>query len=191
MATRNSGKRKDPEPTASPDGTHESLDQVRDILFGGQMRAVDARLERLETRLMREIDGLRKDTGTQTDNFEKLVKKEFESLTGKLESERHKRSTDLKALSAEIRDAVKDLEGRLTALDKATDKADAELRDQIMAQATAAAQQLKELSDTLSAEFRRETHELRSEKADTASLVALFSDMALRLTDELPGAGEG
>lgn len=190
MANKNSGKRKTstPDREAAVDGSGESLDQVRDILFGGQMRAVDARLERLEGRLMREIDGLRKDAGSQTDTLDKFVKKELESLAGKLEAERAKRSTDLKAMAADLRDATKSLEGRLTALENSTDKADAELRDQIMTQAAAAAQQMKQLSSDLTVEFRQETDELRSEKADTASLVALFSDMALRLTDELPGS---
>ena len=36
---------------AAGDGTPESLDKVRDILFGGQMRMVDSRLRGLEERL--------------------------------------------------------------------------------------------------------------------------------------------
>ena len=39
----------------------ESLDQVRDILFGGQMRMVDARLRSLEERIVLEQTTLRND----------------------------------------------------------------------------------------------------------------------------------
>ena len=41
----------------------ESLDKVRDILFGGQMRAVDGRLQALEEHLLHEQTQLRADLG--------------------------------------------------------------------------------------------------------------------------------
>ena len=43
----------------------ESLDQVRDILFGGQMRMVDARLSGLEESIALEQANLRNDLGRQ------------------------------------------------------------------------------------------------------------------------------
>ena len=38
--------------SAPADPAPESLDKVRDILFGGQMRAVESRLQAAETRLL-------------------------------------------------------------------------------------------------------------------------------------------
>src|SRR6476661_4758028 len=47
------------------DTAPESLDKVRDILFGGQMRAVESRLQGLEERLMREQASMRADFANQ------------------------------------------------------------------------------------------------------------------------------
>ena len=44
------------------DTAPESLDKVRDILFGGQMRAVESRLQGLEERLMLEQASMRTDS---------------------------------------------------------------------------------------------------------------------------------
>ena len=37
----------------------ESIDQVRDLLFGGQMRMVDSRLQNLDERMARETSAMR------------------------------------------------------------------------------------------------------------------------------------
>ena len=49
-------KKKSPSKSSNPGGmeTDQNLDQVRDILFGGQMRAVESRLARMEERLLAE-----------------------------------------------------------------------------------------------------------------------------------------
>ena len=44
----------------------ESLDKVRDILFGGQMRAVETRLQGLEERLRREHEALKSDFASRS-----------------------------------------------------------------------------------------------------------------------------
>ena len=57
---------------ASAEPAPESLDQVRDILFGGQMRAVDNRLRGLEERIQQEQTALRNEFDrrvTDLDNF--------------------------------------------------------------------------------------------------------------------------
>lgn len=47
------------EPMPIPQESPESLDKVRDILFGSQMRAVDQRLEQIEKRMLSELADLR------------------------------------------------------------------------------------------------------------------------------------
>ena len=190
MATKGNARKK---ATAGTQGatdaqaqTPESLDQVRDILFGGQMRAVESRLERMEKRIMREVDAARADGSARADASEALAKKDLKSLTDKLQAERTKRADEVKAVVSELRDSVKDLDARLASLDNETSKADAELRDQILKLAKTVSTKISKLSDTLSDDIQRVSTELRAEKADTSALIALFSDMAVRLTEELP-----
>ena len=44
---------------AAAEQTPESLDAVRDILFGGQMRVVETRLRNIEDRFQQELESLR------------------------------------------------------------------------------------------------------------------------------------
>ena len=173
-----------------PDETPENLDKVRDILFGGQMRAVDQRLAALEKRFQREIDGLRKDTEKRDADLEAFIKKEIEALTKKLQTERSKRTEDLKTLSGEMQGGFKSLEKQLAKLDDASSKADADLRTAILEHTQTVSKQLKDLTDQFGDELRRAVQELRGDKLDTATLIQLFSDMALNLSEDLQAGTE-
>jgi hypothetical protein len=84
----------------------ESLDQVRDILFGGQMRMVDTRLRGLEERIVLEQTTLRNDLSRKIAELEDASKKEFAAQAERLSAERMKRADDLKALSVELKEAL-------------------------------------------------------------------------------------
>ena len=170
--------------------TPENLDKVRDILFGGQMRAVDQRLAALEKRFQRDLDSLRKDTGKRQSDLEEFIKKEIESLTKKLQTERSKRTDDLKVLGSEMQDGFKSLEKQLARLDDSSSKSDADLRTAILEHTQGVATQLQNLSEDFSSELRQAVLELRGEKLDTATLVHLFSDMALHLSEDLQAGTE-
>jgi hypothetical protein len=172
------------------DETPENLDKVRDILFGGQMRAVDQRLAALESRFQRELKGMRNDTEKRLADLEAFFKKEIGSQTEKLQAERSKRSDDLKALGGEMKDGFKSLDKRLGKLDETSSKADADLRTAILEHSKMVSEQLKQLSEELSSELQQAVLELRSEKLDTATLIQLFSDMALHLSEDLQAGAE-
>jgi uncharacterized protein YPO0396 len=175
------------ETTAAAADSPENLDKVRDILFGAHMRSVEGRIARVEERLLREQSALRSDLQTALANLEAFTRKELDALGEKLKAEREKRAEDLKALGADLREAIKALDRRLAKLDEATTGADADLRSQLMEQKRAHAADLKQLGDQIMAELRRAQQELRGEKADLAALVAVFSEMAVRLSEQLPG----
>jgi chromosome segregation ATPase len=171
----------EPPATAPAAETPESLDKVRDILFGGQMRAVETRLKGVEERMLREHDALRADLGKQLGELDSFSKREFQALGERLAAERAKRTEDLKALAGEIKEALRGLEKRHAKLEEATSEADAGLRDQLLLQAKAAAAELAKLAERLSAELHRSHHELNATKTDSAALSTLFSDLASRL----------
>ncbi len=52
-------KTKSPENGSQLEAPRESIDQVRDLLFGSQMRMVDARIQSLDERLKQESSSLR------------------------------------------------------------------------------------------------------------------------------------
>ena len=54
--------------------TGASIDKVRDILFGGQMRDVERRFARLEERLVKETTDLRDDVRKRLDTLERYMR---------------------------------------------------------------------------------------------------------------------
>lgn len=157
----------------------ESLDKVRDILFGGQMRAVESRLQGLEERLRREHETLRTDFAKQVESLDAFIRSEVQVLAERLAAERAKRTEELKSLAAEAREALRALEKRHVKLEEAANMADAALRDQLL-----------QLGERLSADLHRSHQELSSAKTDRTALAALLNDMAARLTGA-PAAAAG
>jgi hypothetical protein len=159
----------------------ESLDKVRDILFGGQMRAVESRLQGLEERLLREQQTMRADFTKQLGAVESSAKRELEQLGEKLAAERAARIADLKTTGKELTDALRGLEKRHTKLEELSGTADAELRDGLLQHSRAVANEIERLSQRVTADLNREVLGLRTDKLDIASMSSLFTDMAGKL----------
>jgi predicted nucleic acid-binding Zn-ribbon protein len=170
--------------------TPESLDKVRDILFGGQMRAVETRLQGVEDRLLRGQDSLRTDFTKQLSALDAMLQKEVLSLGERLTAERARRTEELKGLSAEIKEALRGLEKRHVKLEETSGMADADLREGILQHSQAVAAEIARVSDRLSSELTRSAQELRAEKLGITALAGMFGDMASRLAAEAKGTGK-
>jgi len=182
-----------PAQPASPgaDGTPESLDKVRDILFGGQMRMVESRLKGLEERLAAEQRTLRADFTKRVDDLEGALRRELAQLTDKLAAERAKRAEELKALGSDFKEALKGLERRHLKLEEAASLADAELRDQILTQTSALSAELGRVHDQLAADLDAKAQALQNEKVDISALVGLLNDLAGKLGGGRATSGKG
>jgi len=180
MAKNTGQKTKAANGTADP--APESIDQVRDILFGGQMRMVDARLQGLEERVLHETASLRADFERQITDLDGSIKKELARHAERLASERTKRAEDLKAVAAELKEALKGLERRHQTLEEVAGIADAELRDHLLKQGAAFSSELARTSERLSTELDRIGTALQTDKLDVAALVSGLTDLAGRLT---------
>jgi len=167
---------------ASTSEQPESLDQVRDILFGGQMRMVDARLRSLEERIALEQSTMRNELSRKITELEEASKKEFAAHAERLSTERAKRADDLKALSVELKESLKNLERRHVKFEEATSLADSEVRDQLMKHSAAFSTELSRTSERLTTELDRAASALRADKVDTTTLVATLNEMATKLT---------
>jgi hypothetical protein len=167
-----------------------NLDKVRDILFGSQLRDVERRFARLEERLVKETNDLREDVKKRLDAIESYARSESESLAGQVKSEREDRVESDSGLSRELKDTARALERRLSSADELFAKTNRELRQQMLDQHQRLSDDLRQKIDEVLKALARESSELRSDKADRATLAALLTEMAMRLTNELrvPGA---
>jgi hypothetical protein len=169
------------EPSGNREAGPESLDKVRDILFGSQMRMVESRFHNLEERLLQEQRALRADFGRQLGELNTALRLELDQAEQRLAAERTKRQEDLQAISAELRAALGSLERRHMNLEQAAGMADADLRDQLLQHSSAITSEIARLSERLSTELDRSVKQLDGVKLDTSLLASLLGEVATRL----------
>src|SRR6478735_10822355 len=170
--------------------TPASLDKVRDILFGNQMRDVEKRFARLEERLVKDTADLKDEVRQRLEMLEAYVRREAESLDGQIKSERADRVDSHATLSNELRDTARTLDRRSTTIDEQQSKGQRELRQQMLEQHQRLNDDLRQKVEDILGTLSRTAQELRTDKADRATIAALLTEVAMRLTDDfrIPGA---
>ena len=166
-----------------------NIDKIRDILFGGQMRDYERRFARLEERLGKEVADLRDDTRRRFDALETFIKQELEALSGRLQNEQRTRDAAAQEQARALHETGHALERKLTQLDEQTARGQSELRQQLLDQSKSLSDEIRQKHEELRALVEREVAALGQDKTDRAALAGLFSEVALRLTDQfrLPG----
>lgn len=167
----------------------ESLDQVRDILFGGQMRDYDKRFAQLEDRLAREAVVLREEIKKRFESLENYIKSEIEAVSDRLKSERDERNSAVKELNRELRDLTRTSEKKNEQFDSHLVKAQRELRQQILDQTKLLSEEIQTKYAEMTATLARESQSLRADKTDRSALASLLTEMAMRLADDSPARG--
>ena len=170
-----------------------SLEQVRDILFGSQMRDVDRRFARLEERVAKDARDLKDAIKDRLDAFELYVKRETESLANQARSEQGERADADARLGRELADAAQSFERRAAALDELLSKSQREVRQHLLDQHQRLSEDIRQKIDEVLAALAREARELRNDKTDRQALASLLKEMAMRLTGEftLPKTADG
>ncbi|HSC26694.1 MAG TPA: hypothetical protein VLD67_05440 [Vicinamibacterales bacterium] len=167
-----------------------SLDKVRDILFGSQMRDVERRFARLEERLVRETNELKEDVRKRLEALEAYARQETETLAGRIRTEHDDRVEGDSGLSSELKETARSFERRAASIDEQLAKAQREVRQQMLEQHQRLSDDTRQKMEEVLAALAREANELRSDKADRRVIASLLTEMAMRLTNELriPGA---
>lgn len=170
-----------------------NIEKVRDILFGGQMRDYERRFARLEERLLQETNEMKEDVRKRLTALEAFVKKEVESLADRIKTEHEERTDATKELAREARDNAKAFEKKTGSLDDHIGKVQRETRQHLLELEKSTAADLKQKSEEILTRLAQESTDLRTDKADRATLATLFTEMAMRLTNELsiPGVENG
>ena len=169
---------------AAETGGAGSIDKVRDILFGSQMREVERRFARLEERLIKETSDLKEDLRKRLDALEAYARKEDEALADQLRAERTDRADAHASLSSDLKETAKAQDKRTSALDEQVAKGHRDLRQQMLDQHQRLSDDLRSKVDEVLAALAREAQQLRSDKTDRTALASLLTEMAMRLTNE-------
>jgi uncharacterized protein (DUF885 family) len=162
-----------------------SLEKVRDLLFGVQMRDYERKFLRLEERLAKETSDVREDVKKRLASLEQLIRTELETLSDRLKGEQDERSKAGKDLSRQLEETARTFEQKCGQLDDQMARGLREARQQLHEQGQRLSDDIRQQADDIVARLIRESHELRTDKADRATLAALLTDMAMRLTEDL------
>jgi hypothetical protein len=183
-------------PSSSPDLTAadaaggSNIDQLRDIIFGGQMREYERRFARMEERLANDLTAVRDEVRDRCATLERYMHDELESLTVELRANQQSRAVEERRLSESIGDTAKATEERIAALNELVGRQYRELRAQLLEQTKAITDDIQRRHADLLALVERDAAELRDGKADRTALSALFIEVALRLRGESVMPGE-
>ena len=162
-----------------------SIDKVRDILFGVQMREYDKRFARLEERLVKETADLKDDVRKRMAALEQFVKQEVDALGERLSAEHGERVDEARDLGQQLREASRAFEKKTAAMDDQSARAQRDLRQQLLEQHQRLTEEIQQRHHEVLEALGRDAAELRDEKADRAALASLFTEMALRLGNQL------
>ena len=164
-----------------------SLDKVRDILFGAQVRDADRRFAKLEERIAKESAELKEDVRKRLGVLEQFVKHEVESLADRLKDEHDARTDAEKELARELRDASKAAEKKFGQVDDHVAKVQRELRQQLLEAQQKIGDEIQRQAQDGATMLARESGELRQDKVDRTALAAMLNELAVRLTNESTG----
>ena len=172
-------------PAIAPDEAGvASLDKVRDILFGGQMRELDRRFGKVEARLGSETAELREDLRRRLAALEQFARAETEALVQRIRTEHDERTAAGADAVRALQDASGALDRRIAGLDDQLAHVQREIRQQILEVEQRLTDEIRGKLDAVLARLNREADDLRHDKADRMTLAALFTEMAVRLTHE-------
>lgn len=171
----------DAETSAAAGGADGNVDQIREILFGGQMRDFDRRFTRLEEKLERERNQLQEDLTARFDQLQQRLHDTSEDFDAAMRKEREERISGLNDLAGQIDALEKDLISRL---DKLADASEAEakaIRQRLQEDVQTLGDTMRQQRDELAANMDKESQALHDAKVSRESLADMLQEVSLRL----------
>lgn len=161
-----------------------SVDKIRDILFGSQIKNYEARFSRVEETMIREAADLKETMRRRFESLEGFFKSETEALANRLKAEREERARALNNLSVELKNSHEALTSKIAELEASTAEGHSALRKDLMSESGKLSDEIRERHDHLKTLIERRVEELRHQKTDRALLSALLTEIANQLSDD-------
>ena len=159
-----------------------SVDKIRDILFGNQIRDFDRRFSQMEDRLAKATLDLRDETQKRIEALELFFKKELESLKHRIKSESDERADGDSRLNDEMKSTASTLKKGIAQVEEKLSESATELRQQILEQSKSLTAEIQSKSEQASESLRSSTNALDDAKIDRSALAEYFIEMAMHLS---------
>ena len=165
-----------PENSSTPVAERQ-LTEIRDLLFGEQMRLLQAGIHSLQQDLLQRLDSLAQ---TMSQNFEQ-TRQDFNSRLEELG--RHVDALNRAQENRLIAD-IDDVNTRMTALQKSSQESDQLLEQQLQDMATTLHEDISTRTREMMERLTQTQLELRDSKADRKTLASLLDRMASELNQD-------
>ena len=174
----------EPSNDAAAEQTAGSVDKIRDILFGTQIKSYEARFARLEESIARDLAEMKDSASRRFESVESFIKKETDALGSRLKAERQERTEPLRDSARDLKTNSDALGKKILDLDNKTAEEQSGLRQDLMKEARKLLDEIRQKSDSLTALLERRTAELREAKLDRAAFAAMLNELALQISQE-------
>jgi len=167
---------------SAPDaGAERNVEQIRDILFGGQMRDYERRFQEFGERLEAEMARLRETQDKRLAQIDKRLDEQLDKLSRQLRQEIADRGQAIDDLESRVQQATRsartETSGVLDTLGQEIAATDERLREAIAELTSLVNARASEAGSAVS----RASAELRADKIGREDMASLLTELALRL----------
>jgi hypothetical protein len=139
-----------------PEPEVDSLNQLREILFGAIYRDLERRLTRADAHLTSKALDLEQESRRRSEVVEAHLRKDTEALTARLEHELTERSDTMRAITREHRESANSLDQRLAKVEESLTRAERGLRNELLDQAKTFLDEIQRLRHEFTETIERE-----------------------------------
>ena len=172
-----------------------AMNQVRDLLFGTQLKDIETRFQRQEARFQREVNDAKEALKTRLDSLENFMRSETASLVHRINTEAAERDAVLKAeqkerieafntLSSNIAASEKALERRLAALSSTLDNTEQEIRKLMQAETNSLNNKIDEKYEAALNVISETASQIRHDMVYRSTLSNMFTETAVKLSNQ-------
>jgi len=170
-----------------------SVDKIRDILFGNQMRDFERRFSQMEDRLAKATRDLRDETIKRLEALELFFKKEQASIKDRVKSEAEQRENEDRKLNDALQSSGSSLKKEITQIEEKFSALTSDLRQQILEQSKSLSEEIQNKNEQASEALQNTAQRLDDAKIDRSTMAEYLIEMAMRISDhsgDLPADGE-
>jgi hypothetical protein len=164
----------------TPDGAG-NVDQIREILFGGQMREHSKRFRQLEERLDQDLARIAQDLEARIGSVEKFARGELQRLGERLQREQEARLAGARELHEQLTRLDQTLSACIDRLNADTGSGLARLRQDLGDEVRQLQTRLRDQQEELRSMLAQRAGQLQEDKVDQSDLADLFEEVGMRL----------
>jgi hypothetical protein len=170
-----------------------SVDKIRDILFGNQMRDFERRFSQMEEQLVKATHDLRDEANKRLESLEHYFEKELDALKARLKTESDERTNGDKSLDDAVKNAANTLKKNIAQVEERLSDQASEFRQQLLEQSKTLSSEIQSKNEKSAAELNARAGALDEAKIDRSSMAEYLIEMAMRLSDhptDSPATGQ-